>query len=1020
LSTIAVDQDRPFDQLGEEDRRLRRALRAKARQLGGNEALVSEVAYQQWHRMLFARFLAENHLLMHPQAGVPVSLEEVAELAQEEGEPDNWALAARYAARMLPAIFRSGDPELSLRFAPEGRQRLEELLQNLSTTVFLSDDGLGWVYQFWQSEKKQQVNRSGVKIGASELPAVTQLFTEEYMVRFLLENTLGAWWAGRHPKSPLLEHFEYLRWSESGQPAAGTYEGWPQRAADITVMDPCCGSAHFLTVSLEMLIAMRVEEEGLSTADAGDAVIEQNLFGLEIDFRCTQIAAFAIALAAWRSGGYRQLPPPNIACSGVGVAGQLVEWTKLAGGDSGLENALAALHEQFRNAPELGSLIDPRRITEEGHLFAVDYEKVAPLLDELLLRGGDIEAQVAGWAAAGIARAAALLARTYTLVVTNPPFLGRGDFGGKLMAHVDRQYEIAKEDLATAFVLRARDLVSNGATVSMVTPQNWFFLRRFEDLRGCLFAEDTWRIAVQLGEGAFESSQAAGAFVGLVAFSRGQQVGSRGSEYFLLLAVDSRGTSEKASRLRSGDLEWRRQDAHDKSGHLVFGPSGDVVLLGDLATSWQGLVTTDVARFTVQFWEVREPGPTWVRFVTAPASTAEYAGRDTYLRWEQGRGSLQQSNAHNFNPDHVLGRRGVLIAEMRSLRAALYLGEMFNQASVPIIPFDESILPALWSFCSSPEFNRAVRVVNQKVSVGSGYFLKVPFDLEHWTKVAQEQYANGLPQPYSNDPTQWLFRGDLVDSTDPLQVAVARLLGYVWPDQRPDALDELVDAYGVVPIPPIAGEEPAAQRLRDLLGRAWGEAWSTARLSELLVRADSPGKDLETWLRDSFFTSHAKLFRNRPFIWHIWDGRHDGFSALVNYHKLDGRLLSRITHTLLGSWIEVQHDQVRTKTTGAEGRLAAARELQRKLELIAEGEPPYDLYVRWKPLASQPIGWAPDLDDGVRLNIRPFVEAGVIRTKLAINWKTDRGSNPDGSDRANDRHLTRAEKLAARSNVSNG
>src|SRR5205823_7926944 len=112
---------------------------------------------------------------------------------------------------------------------------------------------------------------------------------------------------------------------------------------------------------------------------------------------------------------------------------------------------------------------------------------------------------------------------------------------------------------------------------------------------------------------------------------------------------------------------------------------------------------------------------------------------------------------------------------------------------------------------------------------------------------------------------------------------------------------------------------------------------------------------------------------------------------------------------LLGSWIEAQQDQVRRELPGAEARLIAAETLQGKLELIARGEPPNDIYVRWKSLAQQPIGWDPDLNDGVRLNIRPFVTAGVLRSKFTINWNKDRGTNAGGSDRLNDLHLTRAE-----------
>ena len=105
---------------------------------------------------------------------------------------------------------------------------------------------------------------------------------------------------------------------------------------------------------------------------------------------------------------------------------------------------------------------------------------------------------------------------------------------------------------------------------------------------------------------------------------------------------------------------------------------------------------------------------------------------------------------------------------------------------------------------------------------------------------------------------------------------------------------------------------------------------------------------------------------------------------------------------------------------GADGRLVAALELKSKLEAIRDGEPPYDIYVRWKPLHEQPMGWNPDLNDGVRLNVRPFVLAGVLRRKLTIHWRKDRGKNLDGSQRINDLHYTLAEKRAARQKAGVG
>jgi len=318
--------------------------------------------------------------------------------------------------------------------------------------------------------------------------------------------------------------------------------------------------------------------------------------------------------------------------------------------------------------------------------------------------------------------------------------------------------------------------------------------------------------------------------------------------------------------------------------------------------------------------------------------------------------------------------------------------------------------------------------------------IRAPFDLAHWQQVAAEKYPDGLPKPFSSDPTQWLFNGHPADADQPLHVAVARLLGYQWPRQTgssfpdcpalgPDGLEKLADDDGIVCIPSVRGEEPAAERLLTLLG-------GCGILPQHLSAAGSRSHlDLDDWLRNGFFEEHCKLFHNRPFVWHIWDGRkRDGFHALVNYHKLCGvlagsphpnplpksegtganplskgagtggrKLLESLTYSYLGEWITRQNDGVKRGEGGAEDRLAAAMELQKRLETILAGEPPFDLFVRWKPLAEQPIGWEPDINDGVRMNIRPFLAsdlpggkkgAGILRWKPNIKWDKDRGKEP--------------------------
>ncbi len=341
-----------------------------------------------------------------------------------------------------------------------------------------------------------------------------------------------------------------------------------------------------------------------------------------------------------------------------------------------------------------------------------------------------------------------------------------------------------------------------------------------------------------------------------------------------------------------------------------------------------------------------------------------------------------------------------------------------------------------------------MREFDQKLNVTNATLVKVPFDLGHWTKVAAERYPNGLPEPYSDDPTQWIFHGDPCRSViwdedakltargpvrfdhTVLQVAVSRLLGYRWPaeldsemrlapEQRAvvegcGAYFDLADEDGIVCLSPARGEVSAADRLRALLVRAYGDQWSAATERRLLVATNPNGRaprSLEVWLRDKFFAEHCKLFHNRPFIWHIWDGRTDGFHALVNYHRLAGpggqgrRTLESLAYAYLNDWIGLQRAEQRDGVAGSDDRLAHAMDLQQQLERILKGEPPCDLFVRWKPLHAQPMGWQPDLDDGVLLNIRPFMRAelrkggragaGILRMKPNVKWGKDRGKEPE-------------------------
>jgi len=1106
LEALAVHEPDPYKHMDKEQRRHRKQLQAQAKQLGDTESqtnpgayeikhLVEKTAYDQWHRLLFARFLLENNLLISPDHGVSVTLDDCEELAPSLKLKDAWAVAARFAAVELPQIFRADDPAGAVELPVEDRNKLVQLVKELPVEVFTASDSLGWCYQFWQAERKDEVNKAGTKIGADELPAVTQLFTEDYMVDFLLDNTLGAWHAGKRMKDEggIMKYeteeearaavslpgcpWKYLRFIkaqptgeaaappssfiihpsslENWQPAAGSFPGWPHAAAALRLLDPCMGSGHFVVAMFERLVALRMAEEKLDEQAAVAAVIRDNLFGLELDPRCTQIGAFNLALAAWRRVGHCALPAMNLACSGLAPNTKLEDWLKLAGDNEKLRNGMERLFNLFEKAPVLGSLINPRHGADD--MFVADYHEVSSLLQQALqsestssfiLHPSSLESAVT---ARGLAKAAEILAGQFTLVATNVPYLGRGKQDEVLQDYCERVHSEAKSDLATCFVERCLSFCASCGSTALVTPQNWLFLASYRKFRERLLASASWSIVARLGEGAFDSPQAAGAFTATLVLTRKRPTND---SYFSGQSVaDEKGPDGKAAALLSGSLTILSQleQAENPDSVITVESLKRGSLLQEYATAYEGAKTVDIERFRHLFWELPSVSTNdWWFHNSSPTGGVAFSGCH-YVSANRSPGSQFQLNIQTYekNGQKVVAwlcgkpcweRRGVAVAWMRDLPASLYLGTVFDNSAAVIMPLKDEYLPAVYCFVTSGEYSREARKINQKVQVAAGTLDKVPFDLPLWQKVAAEKYPHGLPQPFSSDPTQWLFNGHPAGADQPLQVAVARLLGYQWPRQTgssfpdcpalaPDGLEKLADDDGIVPISPAKGEGPAAERLRELLARAFGKDWSATKQEELLAQVDYAGATLEDWLRNGFFEQHCALFHNRPFLWHLWDGHKNGFSALVNYHKLTHANLEKLTYAYLGDWIRRQQSAVDAGDAGSDARLQAAKQLQTALKLILEGEPPYDLFVRWKGLAAQAIGWNPDLNDGVRMNIRPFATADILRKRVKIKWEKDRGKEPQrdkgdfpwfwsGStftgDRVNDVHLTKEQKEKAR------
>ena len=652
----------------------------------------------------------------------------------------------------------------------------------------------------------------------------------------------------------------------------------------------------------------------------------------------------------------------------------------------------------------LGSLIDPRAV--EADLYQQDYESVRVLLAGLLRKEGtDDEGTERAVAAQGMARAAELLADHYHLVITNVPYLGRDKQTLVLREFAAKHHSSASKDLATIFVSRTFRWINKHGTLAMVTPRNWLFLASCRKLREELLRRRTWNLVAWLGPGAFETVSGHVVDVTLDVLSADTRLKSWRMAGIDVAASHARQpirTAMKAAMLRGDAMESEELDGnrYGTMGRLQWFNQGDFLkipdsivspnpvqsgqLLKKTAKAYEGLSTGDRWSKAFCFWETPLDGTTW-EWMQDPPTEGKFSGRQTVV-WKR----VVEGEAAALRGRAAWQRDGVAFSQTGRLIPTRYTGEYFSDSTPVVVPNRTLDLAALWCFSESGALEAALRAINPKLSVSNGYFSKVPFDATHWARVAAESYPRGLPEPYSDDPTQWIFHGHpcgsvvwdkqakwtsvgehRIDATV-LQVAVARLLGYRWPAERePDmrladevrmwvvrcgSLEDFADSDGIVCLASVSGEPAAADRLRGLLAAAYGNGWSAATERRLLAAAlanGRPPESIEEWLRDFFFEQHCQLFRHRPFIWHIWDGRRDGFHAVVNYHRLAGpngegrRTLEALTYRHLGDWIARQEGRPGpTASRAADGRFAAAYRICRTnsgRSLV--GEPPCDLFV---------------------------------------------------------------------------
>ena len=488
-------------------------------------------------------------------------------------------------AAELPGLFDPGSPAVALRPSVAALKRTVALLsgreaargQDAATDeVFSASDAFGWAYQYWNADEKDRVfemvrTKKGTKIQGADIIPATQLYTEPYMVKFLLQNSLGALWMGMYPDSKLCESWEY--YVKDADRASVTRKA----VREVTFLDPAQGSGHFHLEAFDLFYAMYAEEavrEGrtLAPREICATILNQNLYGIDIDGRSVQIATAALWMKAKERAldlGSNDLADfhEHLVATNIRLPKErnhLELFLQKHPEDEQLRPALELVFQGLEHADQLGSLLQIeelvdallRRLKEEADkskgtrvqtgLFeptlvqgtlpvsVEDYDRWKRDALSRLQTHFETEAQVADTVQAFFGESASkgliffnLLARRYDVVTANPPYMGSKNMGDEVKAYVQRHFVPGKRDLYAAFILRCVALARPAGRVAMVTQQSWMFLRSFAELRAVdaekltrlrdndfkgLLRETTLETLVHLGEHAFEDSSAAGAF----------------------------------------------------------------------------------------------------------------------------------------------------------------------------------------------------------------------------------------------------------------------------------------------------------------------------------------------------------------------------------------------------------------------------------------------------------------------------------------------------------------------------
>lgn len=640
----------------------------------GYDQVMEETAYTWFNRFIALRYMQEHNLLPVSVRVLPdahgalpelvrqaqnveldgVDFSHVVELLEgnrtETLYTELLIALCNQLSDVLPQMFEPISDYTELLF-PDGLLREDSVLAMLAAVDaenWVDIQVIGWLYQYYNTELKNEtfeLLKKNVKITKERIGAATQLFTPEWIVRYMVENSLGRLWLEGHDDPALRQRWRYYMDEAEQEPqvAAQLAQIRAQESRiqpeEIRLLDPCMGSGHILVYAFDVLMEI-YRTQGYTDRDAVSAIIENNLYGLDIDDRAAQLAYFALMMKACEHDRrfLRRGVQPHVCA--------VAEWNgnpnDSPAWSDGQRRAARMLRETFRDAKEYGSILSIPK-------------PLADALDELGENpfGGETALGVDAENLQRLAAQAKIMARKYDVVVTNPPYMGSSGMGARLAEFVKKWYPDSKSDLFAVFMERGREYTKIGGYCCMVTMQSWMFLSSFEKLRGTIMKNQTITTLMHM-----ENMVLGIAFGTAVSVLKNEHIAGYKGTYNHIKLEDIEDGEPKDFPVKGNRFAQVSSDNFEKipGAPVAYWVSEKMmeafekgVLLGTVADARQGLATADNNRFLREWYEIdvdkimfhaksceeaKESGKKWFPYNKGGEFRKWYGNNDFVVNWE--------------------------------------------------------------------------------------------------------------------------------------------------------------------------------------------------------------------------------------------------------------------------------------------------------------------------------------------------------------------------------------------------